>query len=174
MTTTLRELLAERHELDALVEEQGGEVPADLEAAWAANNEAVPHKIESWGLWVKRQEHLEDAIAAEIDRLKERKGMVRNAIERSKAELQRQMAMAGIDKVKGVLVTVAVAKNPPSVKGELDAETLENLYHSGPAIVKHVPESFVLDRKAALDAHKAGASLPAGLSVEQSTGIRIR
>jgi hypothetical protein len=37
-----------------------------------------------------------------------------------------------------------------------------------------VPESFVLDRRAVLDAHKAGAPIPPGLSIERSTSLRIR
>jgi hypothetical protein len=173
--TTLSTLLAERHDLDALVDAQDGELTPDLEAAWDANTEAVPAKVESWGLWITRQEHLADAIDAEIARLRQRKAVVEHAIARSRAELQRQMTMGGIDKVKGVLVTVALQANPPAVKGELSQDALRDLHEDdGPAIVKLTPAVYTLDRKAALAAHKAGTPLPAGLTVEQAISLRIR
>lgn len=174
MSTTLRELLAERHELDALVEQRDGELPPDLEAAWTANNEAVPAKVESWGLWITRQEHLAAAISVEIDRLKQRRDVVRNGIDRSKSELHRQMEMAGIDKVKGVLVTVAVQQNNPSVVGELDEATLNHLAVASSPFVRHVPASVTLDKKAVLDAAKQEQPIPQGLEIVRTKSLRIR
>lgn len=179
MTTTLRELLAERHVLDALIEDAGGDLTVNIEQAWDATNDAIREKVESWGLWITRQEHLADAIDVELDRLKRRKAVVCGAIDRSKDELHRQMEVAGLDKVKGVLVTVALQKNQPSVRGELAPDELSRRWrvasedNAQPSFVRRV-DAYTLDRKAVLEAHKAGQPIPEGLTVVQTTGLRIR
>lgn len=174
MKTTLRDLLRERHELDALVEQAEGELTPDLEAAWTANNEAVPVKVESWGLWIKRQEGLVDGINAEIVRLQDRRAVVERSIAASKQELQRQMEAAGLLKVKGVLVTVAVQENQPSVVGDLDTPTLNRLGVEGSPFVQVVPIHVKLDKQAVKDAAKAGQPIPEGLSIVRTKSLRIR
>lgn len=179
-STTLRELIGdERHALDALLEETEGEVTPEIAALWAELDDKIASKVESWGLWIARQASMLNAIDAEIARLEGRKSAVKRAIASSKAELQRQMELAGLDKVKGVLVTVALQKNPPSVKGELAQPDLWKLYEAwrvgeGPEFVTRVPEVYKLDRDAVKVAHKAGQPIPAGLTVEQGTSLRVR
>lgn len=176
--TTLAERLAEKHELDALIEQQDGELTPEMEALWDASNEAVKDKVESWGLWITRQQNQADAIDAEIARLRKRRDVIDAACARSKTELQRQMEAAGLDKVKGVLVTVAVQENNPSVAGELDRVALWKLYEAwrtedAPPFAKHIDE-YTLDKKAVLEAAKAGQPIPEGLTVVRNRSLRIR
>lgn len=175
MTTTLREMVyGERDALDALIAMDEGELTATAEQLWAELEGAIDEKIERWALWTKRQDALADAIKVESDRLAARRTAIKNAIERSRAELQRQMEAAGKDKVKGVLCTVSLQANPAKVVGELDETALADIYADDTRLVRFVPATFALDRKAVLDAHKAGEQIPDGLTVEQTTSIRIR
>jgi hypothetical protein len=175
MSATLRELIGdERHALDALLEEHEGEVTPEIGALWSELDDKIANKVESWGLWITRQGSVCDAIDAEITRLKTRKAVAERAIAASKAELQRQMEAAGLDKVKGVLVTVAVQANNPSVAGELDTPTLNRLGVEGSPFARVVPIHVVLDKKAVLEAAKAGQPIPDGLSIVRSHSLRIR
>lgn len=175
MSATLHELIGgERHALDALLEEHDGEVTPELAALWSELDDKIANKVESWGLWITRQGATVNAIETEIQRLKDRKAVVERAIASSKAELQRQMEAAGLDKVKGVLVTVTVQANNPSVAGELDTPTLNRLGVEGSPFARVVPIHVTLDKKAVLDAAKAGQPIPEGLSIVRSHSLRIR
>lgn len=173
-TVTLYELADARDILDNWLLETGGEITPELEALLNDLEAKADEKIERVALYIREQKSLADAAKQERDRLAGIAAARLKAAESLTGYLRREMDRLGKDKVNGVLVTVALQKNPPSVKGELSQDELETAYASGPAIVKFVPASFVLDRKAVLDVHKAGGTLPAGLSVEQSVGVRIR
>jgi hypothetical protein len=173
-STTLYELANARDILDGWLAESDGEVTPELEALLSEVDAKADDKIERVALYIREQKALADAAKVERDRLNGIASARLKAAESLTSYLHREMDRLGKDKVNGVLATIALQKNPPSVKGDLSEEELRTLYASGPAIVKHVPESFVLDRKAALAAHKAGQVLPSGLTIEQSIGLRIR
>jgi hypothetical protein len=116
-----------------------------------------------------------DAIKAEEQRLAARRRAIENRVRWLKDSYLREMlSKLGTDKLKGTLCTVALQKNPPSVKGELDELALRELAVIAPELVRVVPATFALDRKAALEYHKSGQALPTGLVVEQSASVRIR
>lgn len=173
-TMTLYEIADARDILEQWLIDSEGEVTPELEALLADLDGKADEKIERVALYIREQKAMATAAKEERDRL----GAI--ATRRTKAAdslsdyLHREMERLGKVKVTGILATVAIQKNPPAVKGDLSAEGLELIYRNGPAIVRHVPESYVLDRKAALDAFKAGQPLPGGLTVEQSSSIRIR
>lgn len=173
-SVTLYEIANARDILDSWLEETGGELTPELEALLAELDGNANEKIERVALYIREQKALADAAKQEKDRLDGIAKSRLRAAESLTGYLHREMDRLGKDRVNGVLATVALQKNPPRVVGELSPETLAGIYQSGPAIVRHVPESFTLDRKAVLDAFKAGQPIPDGLTVEQSTSIRIR
>ena len=161
--------------LDSLLVESEGELTPEIADLWEQLSGQTDEKIERWGLWLRGQTLQAELIKAEEERLTARRKAIENAVKRGKDGLQFHMKRLGRDTVKGKLLTVALANNPPSVKGEVDAAALwgdeDNAFR---ALIKYVPESFVLDRRAVLDAFKAGQPIPAGLTVEQGQSLRIR
>lgn len=172
--TTLYEIADQRQVLNDWLLESEGEVTPELEALMAECEGDETTKIERVALYIREQKSAAEAVKIERDRLAALVKKHENAATSLTAYMAREMDRLGRDKVTGVLVTVAFQNNPPSVKGELVEELLAAIYANGPAIVKLIPASYQLDRKAALQAHKAGQALPEGLMVEQTRSLRIR
>lgn len=103
-----------------------------------------------------------EAIAKEIDRLQARKKAAETKADWLKDYAERCLFDAGQEKVKTVLYTFAIQKNPPRVE-----------------VVGTVPEEFLVhpaptvDKKAILDRLKAGEELPYARLV-QGESLRIR
>jgi hypothetical protein len=117
-------------------------------------------KIERVALYIREQKALADAAKQERDRLAGIAAARLKAAESLTGYLHREMDRLGKDKVNGVLATIALQKNP--------------LYIEKPEFVRYSPASFALDRKAIIEAHKAGQPIPDGLAVTQTVGLRIR
>lgn len=178
-TTTLYEIADARDILDLWLLESDGEVTPELEALLAEVDADANAKIERVALYIREQKALADAAKQERDRLAGIASARLKAAESLTSYLHREMDRLGKDRVNGVLATVALQKNPPSVKGELAQPDLYDLYESwrrgdAPEFVKLIPENYVLNKDAVKAAAKAGQPIPAGLTVEQSVGVRIR
>ncbi len=173
-TMALYEISNARDILDGWLAESEGEVTPELEALLAEIDAKADEKIERVALYIRERQSHAAAVKEEVIRLTTMVKREERAADSLKAYLHRQMDALGKDRVNGVLCTVALQNNPPSVKGDLDEGALRQLEVSEPAFVRHVPESFALDRKAVLDAHKAGKPIPDGLTVEQGQSLRIR
>lgn len=173
-TVTLYEIADARDILDTWLEETGGELTPEIEALLNDLDASANEKIERVALYIREQKSLADAAKQERDRLAGIAAARLKAAESLTGYLHREMDRLGKDKVNGVLVTIALQKNPPSVKGDLTQSDLAAIHAAAPVFVKQIPISYALDRDAVKAAHKAGQPIPAGLSVEQSVGVRIR
>lgn len=160
---------------DEWLEEAGGELTPELEALLDSAEGTFSDKVERVALKVRAFEAEAKAIKEERDRLQARVMARENAAKSLKAYLQRCMEAAGKDKVNGLLVTVAVQQNPPSVQVGPMVDELE-LYEAGCPYVERVPERFVLDKRTLLEDYKAMGErvLPSGITVTRSTSLRIR
>jgi hypothetical protein len=172
----LYELSAARDILDGWLAESEGEVTPELEALLAELDANVDEKIERVALFVRERLATAAAVKEEVQRLQAIQKREEKAAESLKGYLLREMQRLGKAKVNGLLATVALQNNPPSVKGELAPDYLIELIgvDETKAFVTYVPESFALNRRAVLDAHKAGTPIPSGLTVEQGVSLRIR
>lgn len=174
-TIALYEISAMRDILDRWLEESEGEVTPELEALMAELDAKADEKIERVALYIRERLSRAAAVKEEVQRIQAIQKREEKAAESLKGYLHREMERLGKDKVNGLLCTVAVQKNPPSVKGEVDAAELwGEAVNQWRPMIRYIPESFVLDRKAVLDAYKAGQPIPDGLIVEQDTSLRIR
>jgi hypothetical protein len=172
---TLYQIADAREILDTWLLETEGEVTPELEALLAEIDGKADEKIERVALYIREQLALATAAKEEQTRIASVVSRRNKAAESLKLYLHREMERLGKDKVTGLLATIAIQKNPPSVKGELSPETLKDAWQQGEtAFVRHVPESFALDRKAVVDAFKAGQPIPDGLEVVHETSLRIR
>lgn len=160
---------------DEWLEETGGELTPELEALLDEAEGTFADKVERVALKVRAFEAEAKAIKDEEGRLTARRMARENAAKNLKLYLQRCLEGAGKEKVNGLLVTVAVQQNPPSVQVGAAVDE-EELYAAGCQYVERVPERFVLDKRALLDAYKTSGDsvLPNGVTVTRSTSLRIR
>ncbi len=173
-TMTLYEIRELRDLLDEALAATEGELSPEAEAQLAALDIAANEKIESVALYIREQLAQAEAIEAEAKRLQDRARARLNAAKSLKDYLAREMERLGKDKMNGVLVTVAMQNNPPSVKGDLEPATLAEMMDTAPTFVRYAPASYALDRRAVLDAYKRGETIPEGLTIEQTKSLRIR
>jgi len=158
---------------DLLMESEGELTPEIAELLELAHTD-FNEKAERVALKIRDMLYTADAVKEEEARLCARRKTLERSAESLKRYLQLQMERAGKEKVHGVLATVSLQKNPPALKGEVDADTLRTLETVNPDFVRVVPETRALDRKAVLDAWKRGEGIPVGLVVEQTLSLRIR
>lgn len=162
----------EEHGDDLLA--SGGELSPELAELLDQAEGDFAEKVERVALKVRSLDAEATAIKVEETRLAQRRKAREHAAESLKQYLHRALEMAGETKVAGELVTVAIQKNPPSVKGLLDDAELEAMASCGSPFVSVIPVTYALDRKSVVSAHKAGEPIPEGLSVVQGTSLRIR
>jgi hypothetical protein len=170
----LHDLGRARDILDEWLEEAAGEQTPELEQLLSDLDVQAETKIVNVALYIREQLATSLAIDDEIERLTKRRDARKNAADRLKRYLEAWMDRLGKTKVTDPRCTVALQLNNPSVKGELSPATMAELHAAGSWMVKHVPESYVLDRRAALEVHKQGLPIPEGLTVERSKSLRIR
>jgi hypothetical protein len=173
-SVALYEISEMRNVLDQWLDESEGEVTPELEQLMTELDAKADEKIERVALYIRERLARAGAVKEEVQRIQAIQKREEKAAESLKAYLHREMDRLGKTKVSGLLCTVALQNNPPSVKGEIDADGLLNLYTAGLPYVRHVPASYVLDRRAVLDMHKSGGVIPPALTVEQSQSLRIR
>ncbi len=161
----------EEHADDLLA--SGGELSPELSALLDQAEGDFATKVERVALKVRSMEVTADAIKAEEVRLAQKRRVQENAVASLKSYLREALRLAGQTKVVGTLATVSVQKNPPSVQGLLDEESLVGMYAIQSPFVKR-EVSYALDKKAVIEAHKAGQEIPQGVSVSQSLSLRIR
>jgi hypothetical protein len=174
MTSTLYELADARDLLDRVLEEHDGELTPEIEALLNDLDVAVNQKVERVGLYIRERLAHSKAVKEERDRLNAIAQRDEKTAESLKSYLLRQMERLGKTKVEGVLLTVAVQNNPPSVKSPLDSDQLREHYDKASDYVAEVPASYRIDRDKVLAAFKMGAQLPEWVTVERGTHIRLR
>lgn len=178
--TALYELANIREALDAVIAENEGELDAALEKALDEITGAFDEKAERVALYIRERHALAKAIKEEEDRLAARKDALLKTAATLTKYLHTQMERVGRDKINGLLCTIAVQKNPPSVVellacDEADLRNVAQMYEG--KFIRRVPEQWSWDRKAIIEAAKAGPlpeDLAKRVSVVQGTSLRIR
>ncbi len=171
---TLYEIADLKGLIDEALEESGGELTPEIEASLNEWDEKFADKAERVALYICEVESKADACRTAAKNLTTRAASFDRRVDSLKQYLLNQMEKVGKTKIEGVLKTVAIQKNPPSVVGELDGMALDDLDTACSPFVRVVPRSVSLDRRAILEAHKAGQAIPSGLTITQTTGLRIR
>ena len=124
----------------------------------------ITTKVESLAKLMKSIEADETAMKAEEERLYKRRKAFENRWQSIKKYVEQQLTLAGIDKVKGTIFTVALQNNPLSVKVD-ESVTLPEIYY--------IPQPAKLDKEALLEDLKAGKVIP-GAELQQTKSLRIR
>ena len=145
-----------------------GELDDDgLKDAMMNSQEDLKDKLEGYCKFIRQMESDVDGISVEIKRLQDRKGVLKNTIERSKKVMQMAMETAGEKKVKGQIFTISIQANPESVV--LDESYIENI----PPEYLKVKDPEIDEAKLKEDL-KNGVNLDGIAHLEQNYGLRIR
>ena len=159
----LYELTGMYNSLWALVEDEEMDL-TQLEQAMQSVEGDIQEKAEGMAKIVKQIDGDVTTIKAEMDRLAAKKKALENKKDGLKAYLTEQLGIAGLDKVKTPIFTVAMQNNPPSVN-VLDETQIPRNYF--------IPQDPVLDKKGILAALKEGQEVP-GAEIKQGRSLRIR
>lgn len=124
--------------------------------------EQFEEKVENTVKVIKNKEADVDQLKEEIERLTKRKKAIENDITRLKTNLQGAFEITGHEKVKGLLFTVTLAKNQPSVV--VDEELLPK---------KYFVQKLTPDKTAIKELLKAGKKVK-GAELQESRSLRIR
>jgi hypothetical protein len=108
-----------------------------------------------------------NALGEVIKRLENKKQILERKAERRKEYLKRCVELQGGDPIQTLTHRVWLQKSPPSA--DLDPTTIPEQL---PTELQKV--TVALDKKAALDWHKNGHPLPAGVIIRQDKHLRIR
>lgn len=160
-----------------LLESEGGELTPEMEALLDHAVAGFEAKVERVALMVRELTATAEAIETEAKRVAARAKAATRAAESLKGYLKHQLERADVTSVKGVLATVRVQANPPKVVGTAHADELyqlRELFQS--PLVRYIPPAparYELDAKAVVAAWKAGEDLPAGISIEVGSHLRI-
>lgn len=169
----LYEISQARVVLDTWLAESEGELTPELEVMLNELDGQADEKIERVALYVRERSAHAAAVKEERDRLAAIVKREEKAAESLKGYLKLQMERLGKTKVNGLLATIAIQSNPPSVTSTLTNEELHQMAHVCDFVVT-VPASYRIDRDVVLARHKEGKPLPAGVVVERGSHIRIR
>lgn len=130
----------------------------------SAIEEPLNDKAENIARFIKNLEAEADVYRKESQKMTEKATARTNKAKRMKMYLQESLELAGLDKVKGDLFTVAIQNNPQSVE-VLNENVIPKNY-----FVEQKPQ---LDKKALLADLKGGAQV-SGVEIKQSRSLRIR
>lgn len=156
--------------------ETEGEVTPELEQLWNEWSEKFETKVEHSALFICELDGIADMIDEQIAKLAARRDARRNGAKRLKVILQAKLEQVGKTKVEGTLKTVALQKNPPSVKPLLEPDVAWELHEAlRNRFLRVIPQKVEWDKRAMLDAWKQDATVLAAIAlVEQGMSLRIR
>lgn len=176
---TLRALTEVRELIDAMLDASEGELTSEIADALDSWNVEFDAKVERVAMAVQRYEREADDAKEEARAYTARATAKSRRAESLKTYLYDCLRSAGKTKVEGVYKTVAIQANNPSVvtKVELDDSVLREIAQLAPFAIRHVPESFVLDKKAILDQYRVAGlheRLAQFVDVVKIDSLRIR
>jgi hypothetical protein len=144
---------------DGIDNEQDAQAFSEL---WAEIAGVFEDKAEKTACVIRNLEAEAKAIEEEEKRLRTRRKALEGSADRLRGYLEVHMTMNGLPKITGKLFTLAIQKNPPSLR--LDTDSLPDEWW----VVKKEP-----DTSRVKDALKAGQIVD-GAWLEQGQSLRIR
>jgi hypothetical protein len=137
-----------------------------LKMALAEIGGAIEVKADGMAKLIKSLDYDVDIYKAEEKRLADRRRAIENKRNWFKNYLKEQMEKVGKDKIKLPTITLALQSSPPAVN-ITDNTAIPAKY------ITIIPELHIPDKKAILEALKAGQDVP-GTEMTQGKHLRIR
>ena len=101
MSATLYQLTNQMAEIEAMLEETGGEITPELEAVWNETSESLPQKVDGYNQVLRNLTAYAANLADEIKRLQGLKKTADNSAKRIKEHVLDCMETFGIQKLEG-------------------------------------------------------------------------
>lgn len=98
---TLFELTKEQAELEAELEESGGELTPEIEERLAVTAESLPRKVDGYGALIHKFEGMASVCDAEIKRLTALKKVAQNSAKNLKNSVKDSMVQFGYQRLEG-------------------------------------------------------------------------
>ena len=140
-------------ELDNEETEQG-----DITAILSQVKEQFDEKVENIGKLILSLKADAEAVKLEEQRLAKRRKALEEKSDWLKGYLQDELTNTGVEKVKGVLLTVSLRKNPPSINVVNAIQIPENYWRT-------IPEVREPDKKAILEQFRATGEIVDGVEI---------
>lgn len=172
----LYELTAEQARIEALLEENGGEITPEIEEALTLTAEALPRKVDGYGVLIRQFAATEAACDAEIKRLQGLKKTAVNSQKGLKDRILYAMQTFGYDKLAGETTKFSTRA---SKAVEIDEELLLDSYKAKvEEFVKTLPDWLTLEvkvsKKVISDTYKATGVTPEGAQVVENTSLIVK
>lgn len=172
----LYQLTAEQARIEALLEENGGEITPEIEEALTLTAEALPRKVDGYGVLIRQFAAAEAACDAEIKRLQGLKKTAQNAQRGMKDRILYAMQTFGYDKLAGETTKFSTRK---STAVEVDDDTLLAAYRDKiEAFAASLPAWLNLEVKvsktAISNAYKQSGLTPEGAQVVENTSLIVK
>lgn len=172
----LYELTAEQARIEDLLEENGGEITPEIEEALTLTAEALPKKVDGYGVLIRQFAAAEAACDAEIKRLQGLKKTAQNAQRGMKDRILYAMQTFGFDKLAGETTKFSTrASKAVDVNEDL---LLMNYRDKIAEFVATLPEWLSLEvkvsKKVIGDTYKATGITPEGAQVVENTSLIMK
>jgi outer membrane murein-binding lipoprotein Lpp len=167
-TLTLYELAEEAAALDDLTAMEDGEWTPEADTLHTELMDKLVSKADAFASYLRDLETREETLASEIARLTARKKRLASRIQWMKSYAASALQRMDRPRLEGTLFTIALHKNPPSLLVNVLPDSLP------PEYVRVIPEQREPDKKALMEAVKAGADIP-GVELAPTTyHIRVK
>ncbi len=175
---TLFALTEQMADIEAMLEETGGELTPELEAQWAETRESLVKKVDNYNVLVQKLKAYSDNIKAEQDRLAKLKKTADNSLKRIKEHIKDTMEQFGLKSIDGNYCKMYLSS---STTTEVDEEVVLAPYVPAiEALSAKLPPYITIEAKisktAAKEATKElpdGVNLP-GVTFTKDTSLTIK
>lgn len=172
----LYELTAEQARIEDLLEENGGEITPEIEEALTLTAEALPKKVDGYGVLIRQFAAAEAACDAEIKRLQGLKKTAQNAQKGMKERILYAMQTFGYDKLAGETTKFSTRA---SKAVELDEDTLlaryrEKIESFAATLPAWLGLEVKISKKVIGDSFKATGVTPEGAQVVDNTSLIVK
>ena len=165
---TLYELAEEAAALDDLTAMEDGEWTPEADALHTQLMDQLVSKADAFGGYLRELEAREEVLSTEMARLAARKKRLASRIQWMKNYAASALQRMDRPRLEGTLFTIALHKNPPSLLVNVLPDQLPEEF------VRVIPEQREPDKKALMEAVKAGANIP-GVELAPTTyHVRVR
>lgn len=172
----LYQLTAEQARIEELLEQNGGEITPEIEEALTLTAEALPKKVDGYGVLIRQFAAAEAACDAEIKRLQALKKTAQNAQRGMKERILYAMQTFGFDRLNGETTKFSTRKSTAVEVNE--QELMENVLPKIIAFQETLPAWCLLEPKIVKgvikEQFKSTGITPEGAQVVENTSLIIR
>lgn len=174
---TFNEIINQTAELEAILEESGGELTPELEDAFDKLAQDMTQKVDGYGFLMRKLKANIDASKEIIKQMQAAVKAKENSLKNLKEHLAYNMKMYGMDRLAGDTCTLSLRHTTSLETDDMTLlspyqDAIQSAQNSLPSWIKLKAEVSKTELKAE---YKEGSkNMPAGMTYKDSTSIQIR